>query len=269
MVGGLYDSSLTRARPFFAALFARDASGRGWLPKLLAASPNGRSALGDLVDAPGSLLESLAVEGASGHLACFEYPVAPPRELLIWFIENPDELVWPPRRELSKETVRLRRALLRDDPSGSRAGAQERARELIEKRSPFSPEWWRFEGVTQLDCVLMTDRLVITVEGKRNEPLSPATDWYPRRSQLVRNLEAAKQLANGRRWASLLLSEQPLAEGSDEHLEETLTVSAPHLKPIECNELHAAYLGNLTWEAACRAIELPFASLPDTREDRP
>src|SRR3954451_21987527 len=42
-----------------------------------------------------------------------------------------------------------------------------------------------------------TGRLVITVEGKRTESLLPPTDWYPARSQLVRNLEAARQVAHG------------------------------------------------------------------------
>jgi hypothetical protein len=179
VAGGAYDNSLTRVQLFFGALFSRDPSGRNWLPALLAATPNGRSVLGELVDAPGSLLSSLSVRGAGGRLACFEYPAAPPRELLEWFIEHPGELVWPPGAELSPETVRLRRALLCDDPPGARARAQARARELLATRSPFSREWWRFEGVTQLDCVLITDRLVVTVEGKRTEPLSPATDLVP------------------------------------------------------------------------------------------
>ena len=64
-----------------------------------------------------------------------------------------------------------------------------------------------------IDCVLMTDRLVISIEGKRTEPLSAATDWYPQRSQLVRNLEAANQLARGRAWASLLMSEEAIPAG--------------------------------------------------------
>jgi len=64
-----------------------------------------------------------------------------------------------------------------------------------------------------IDCVLMTDRLVISIEGKRTEPLSAATDWYPQRSQLVRNLGAAKQLAHGRAWASLLMSEEAIPAG--------------------------------------------------------
>src|SRR4051812_14025626 len=102
-----------------------------------------------------------------------------------------------------------------------------------------------------IDCVLMIETLIVTFEGKCTEPLSPATDWYPKRSQLVRNLEAAKQLAKERAWASLPLSEQPVPEGTDAALESALPESAPHLAGNERDELRAHYLGNLTWRDAC------------------
>lgn len=90
-----------------------------------------------------------------------------------------------------------------------------------------------------VDCVLMTPRLVITIEGNRTEPLSAVTDWYPKRSQLVRNLEAAKQLSSGRSWATMLLSELPVPEGSDAGLSTLLPSSAPHLDDAGRDELRA------------------------------
>jgi hypothetical protein len=118
-----------------------------------------------------------------------------------------------------------------------------------------------------VDCVLMTPQLVVTVEGKRTEPLSAATDWYPNRSQLVRNLEAAKQLANGRSWATMILSEVPVPDGTDSGLRTLLPTSAPHLDNAGREELRAHYLGNLTWQQACDATGLPFESLPRTTAD--
>ena len=118
-----------------------------------------------------------------------------------------------------------------------------------------------------IDCVIQTEQLVITIEGKRTEPISSATSWYPRRSQLVRNLEAAKHLANGRAWGTLLMSETALEEGTDAGLDAVLADSTPHLDAAERNELHAAYLGNLTWERACDAVGIPPGSLPDTTLD--
>lgn len=246
---------------FFTTLIGRDQSGRSWLPALLAAAPNGRALLGDLADEPGSLEAPLAVVGANGRLACFDHPATPSRKLLRWYVDHPEALSWPGGAELSGVAARLRRALLLDDPPGSQAKAQERARELIAAAPSRSPEWWKFEDMATLDCVLSTHRLVVTIVAKRSESLAPASEWYPARSELVRAIEAAKQIAADRRWTTLLLSEQPLAQGADEYLERTLAVAAPHLTDDERAELHAAYLGNMTWEQACEAVGFEYGAL--------
>ena len=251
-------------QPFFEALLTRDASGRSWLSALLAATPDGAAALGDLLEIPGYLSTLLAVRGMSGRRACFEYPVAASRTLLRWYVDHPERLHWPDNAELSAGSARLRHALLDDDPPGARARAQDRARELVSGRSPTADEWWRFEGVDTLDCMLITDRLVVTVKGQRTEPLAPATQWYPARSQLVRYLESAKHYAQGRHWASLLISDRELPEGSGAHLDRVLPESAPHLDTEARAELRAAYLGNLTWERACHAVGIAVDALPDT-----
>lgn len=263
MAGGLYDSSLTRVQPVFAALIGADPSGESWLSDLLAATTNG-TRLGSALAEPGTLLPALTAPNARGVLGCFEYPAHPPRSLLAWFIEHPDALVWPKGQTYGATTTRLRKALLHDVPPGSQADAQARARALVASRPTSAREWWRFEGTSMIDCVLLTDALVVTVEGKRTEPLSPATSWYPSRSQLVRNLEAAKQLAEGRAWASMLISEEPIAEGTPAGLASVLPRSAPHLGPEERDELHAHYLGNLTWRQACDATGLPWSVLPES-----
>ncbi len=232
---------------FFEALFASDPSGRSWLPALLAATPHGRAALGELVDDPGWIEVPLAVRGASGRLACFDYRVAPPRRLLAWYVDHPGELTWPAGTEPSPTVDRLRRALIDDDPPGARDRAQDRAHELIKTASPFTADWWRFEASAALDCVLLTDRLALTIEG---DPRSPATGWYPARTQLVRDLEAAKHLAIGRRFATLVLSDEPLSEG----IEDQVVAGTPHLSEPERDELRAGYVGSLTWAQAAEAV---------------
>lgn len=266
MPGGRYDSSLTRVRPFFSSVISKSPGGHPWLAKLLAATPNGGSVLRDLVDHPGPLDQTLTTVQQSGLLGAFEYPVAAQRQLLSWYVEHPEVLVWPPGASFSAETTRMRRALLEDTEPG-RAEAQAQARHLVETRAPASRGWWRFEGVSMIDCMLMTDKPVITIEGKRTESLSSATDWYPKRSQLVRNLEAANQVAHGRAWASLVISERPITEASEEALWESLPMSAPHLEAGKREELYAHYLGNMTWEQTCAAVDLPFDTLPDATAD--
>jgi len=160
------------------------------------------------LDDPGELLSTFLRPHPSGKAprACFEYEVLPERPFLQWCIEHPEELSWPRREDFKANTRRLRRAPLYDEPPG-RENAQAQALELLETRAVSERGWWRFEGSSFIDCVLATDRLVVTVEGKRTEPLSAATDWYPQRSQIVRNLEAARQIAKGRRWATVVISE--------------------------------------------------------------
>jgi hypothetical protein len=265
VLGSVDNRPLTAVEPFFTTLLRRDASGASWLPGLLAATPYGTDRLDEFAQAPGWLQTQLAVPGASGRLACFEYPAAAPKRLLAWYIDHPDRLVWPADAVVnaSAETVRLRRVLLDDDPLGARARAQERAHDLLARSSGLTPAWWRFEELTKLDCVLITERLVVTIEVERGDGLPPATPWYPQRSQLVRNLEAARHLADGKRFASLVLSRRPLPDAADEQLERTLPTSAPHLDQLERRELHDAYLGNLTWDGACDAVDMPRDWLPD------
>jgi hypothetical protein len=138
---------------------------------------------------------------------------------------------------------------------------------LAETRPTSAREWWRFEGTSMIDCVLLTEALVITIEGKRTEPLSASTAWYPKRSQLVRNIEAAKQLSHGREWASLVISETLLPEATGEAVEAVLPESAPQLSAAERDELLAHYLGNITWADGCEATGVDPASLPDTTGD--
>ncbi|MBV9819540.1 MAG: hypothetical protein JOZ07_14500 [Solirubrobacterales bacterium] len=249
----------TRAAPsavqrFFDALLTRDAAGGSWLRPLLAATPYGPATLGELVEAPGWLQSQLAVRGAEGRLGCFDYPTAPSPALEAWFIDHPSALTWPPGARMSTDALRLRRALIDDDPPGSQARAQERAHELQSRRSALSREWWRFEAVTRLDCVLITDRLAITVQAPGGDRLEATTEWYPPRSQLHRGLEAARRLADGKRFASLVLSRTPLPGADAATLARELPAGAPHLDELERRELADAYLGNLTWQAAAAAV---------------
>lgn len=194
--------------------------------------------------------------GPSGRLGCFDFPTAPPRGLVAWYIDHPAALTWVESDELTREATRLRRALIEDAPPGAREKAQQRARELLGVRSPFAREWWRFEDATRLECALLTDRLVITVAARGDEAARPASPWYPARSELVRVVEAARELAGDRAWASLSLSESRTPSATRERLRAGLTHGAPHLDSAERAELAEAYLGQLTWAQARRAVGL-------------
>jgi hypothetical protein len=263
VVGSHDDVERTPVQPFFERLFGQDPSGVSWLGPLLQATPLAGHRLGELAQQPGWLETPLAVRGTRGRLACFDYLAAPSPRLLRWYIDHPHELTWPEGEEGSEHSNRLRRALLYDDPPGSQVRAQERARDLLRTRSALSREWWRFEEVTTLDCVLITDRLVITVEAQAGPTLSAATPWYPKRPALARTTEAAKHIAQDRAWASLLLSDEPIEAARAPNFAHSLTHAAPHLDSDDRLDLANAYLGNLTWDAAREALGVEGLSLPE------
>jgi hypothetical protein len=241
-------SSPTRVERLFDALLARDGAGGSWLAPLLRAAPCGRARFGELADAPGWLEVTLAVHTQTGRRGAFEYPAAPSRRLLGWFIDHPDELQWSADPDATVETVRLRQALIDDTPAGARARAQDRAHDLVRRSAPLGRAWWRFEEARAVDCLLMTDRLVVVVRAREEVP-EPATPWLPRRSGLVRDLEAARRFADGGKpWGVLELGDEDGAPAGA--VAAAVRAGAPHLDDAERAELSAAYLGTLSWETA-------------------
>ncbi|HEX5191897.1 MAG TPA: hypothetical protein VFW09_03780 [Solirubrobacteraceae bacterium] len=239
-----------------APLLARDPGGRSWLPALLGACPGARARLGELVDEPGWLEVPLAVQTASGLLGAFCYPSAASRELLRWYVDHPERLTRPATDgDASPEMRVLRRALLDDDPPGSRARAQDRAHDLLRASTPRAPTWWRFEEPGRLDCVLLTDRLAVSITAPDERGgLRPATPWYPSRSELVRDLEAARRLAGGRAWAGLLLSDAAPPPRLDADEPTTVEAGTPHLDEDGRADVAGAYLGRLTPDQVRAAV---------------
>ncbi len=269
---------MTRVWPVFDYLFANDATGRSWLPLLLRLGRPPARAANDWMKAPGELLPSIArfsreipgnlsrVLGVDGCAklkrlrGAFESEFAPPASFLGWMLAHPERLTWPkerggqPRRFV-EPTQHLRELLLGGD-AGTQARAMQALKRAGAKRS--RRQWWAFEGWTSVDCWLETDRLVLFIEGKRTEPIASATDWFPARNQVARNVEVAAELAKQPRkdFGVMVCTEQPVTLTQDQFND-----SLPHLGEAERNELYEHYLGCVTWQqvrdALCPASELP------------
>jgi hypothetical protein len=242
------DATQSQVVSLIAPLFARDPGGRSWLAQLLAACPRSRDRLAEIVEDPGWLEIPLAVETTTGLLGCFSYPSAADRQLLRWYIDHPEQLTAPRSdRDASPEMRVLRRALLHDDPPGSRARAQDRAHDLQRSSTPRSATWWRFEEPGRLDCVLLTERVVVSITAPDERGgLAPATPWYPQRSELVRDLESAWRLAGGRAWAGMLISDVAPPPELDPGNAATVAAGTPHLDAAARADVADAYLGRLT-----------------------
>ena len=255
---GKLNSSLTRVQPVFSALCSRDPSGVTWLRPLLEMA---RRTTGP---------EPMAIPADVGQLVVprqFELAVDPPRSFLRWLIEHHKDLSWPGEKAWSKwteETQKKRRALREENP-----GVQAEALfELETCRYLPDQAWWRFEGVTQVDCALLTPSTVVFVEGKRTEKgPSKGVTWYQGRNQVLRVLDCAAAFARqtGRpHYFAMLVVEKTLVEGDPDRQREieaivsadTVQRSLPHLNSREQVELMSHYLGTTTWQDVVEAFDL-------------
>jgi hypothetical protein len=140
--------------------------------------------------------------------------------------------------------ARTKRAdLFSTDPS-RREVAQAEALAAIDRlgAGASSRKWWAFEGFTHVDCCLETDSFLLFIEGKRKEPISPATRWFRQRNQIWRNVEAARELASGRDFGLILAVEN----GAERLLDAALRTrddSLPHLSHDRRQELQRHLLG--------------------------
>lgn len=272
---GCYNSSITRVRPFFHALFLRDPSGKSWLPALLHLARCNQEYATSLAADTGTLVKDTVekrpyADRILAHYGikeialekCFERSVPPPAGFLKWLIEHPCKMTWPmdgqKKRLYGDKTQRLRTGLIGGDIEAKSAALTGLMHCGVEKSKR---KWWAFEGFTEVDCLLETDKLVLFIEGKRTECLSASTDWYPLRNQLVRNLEVARNMAHGRQYAVLVISETALEPLTDT----VFTDSLPHFCGDDIRDLKNHFLGNTYWDDVCKAVD--GINLPDTTAD--
>ena len=220
---GKYNSSETRVRPFFRAMIGREPLGTTWLPKLLALAPRGKSyPHPDLLAHPGCIREIQPTLVSDS-----EKVLVPPEAFLRWLILHPESMTWPKggRASYGGDAQLWRERLMgRSDLTGApemdrreirKADRQRAVDEAIGELGWSGAArsrgcWWAFEGFTSVDFYLQTDYLRIYVEGKRTEALSSSTDWYPRRNQLLRNLESAQTDAGGSPFACVVMAGEQL-----------------------------------------------------------
>jgi hypothetical protein len=273
---GQLNSSITRVWPVFDFLLQQDATGQSWLPKLL-----GLCSSGPGFRDPGSLMPALAarerllpppIATVLGSKAAarigrirtaFEKEIPPAAPFLRWLIEHPDRLSWPQNKSeplrYGESTESKRRSLI--------AGTLDTRAEALEALAMHGAagsrrRWWAFEGFTSVDCYLETENLLVLIEGKRTEPIASSTAWFPSRNQIIRNVEVAKALADGRKDYAVILcaeTQTPLAEN-------LWSESLPHLSEAERNDLRSHYRGCVLWKDIVQAI-CPTVRLPESVDD--
>jgi hypothetical protein len=281
VVRGRLNSSITRVRPVFQALLRRDPTGTSWVWTLLGMATCNDAYAGAMQKNVGELrphciklrtyddrvLKFYGVDNIQ-LAGCFEPSLPPPSAFLSWLIKHPEQMVWPHtkkgRGKFGQTAQDRREKLFGEHGRKEQQTVQEEAlNELALVGAPGSlRKWWAFEGFSSIDCFLETDSLLLLIEGKRTEPLGPSTNWYPKRNQLIRNLEVAHSLASGREFGVLVISEKDIGPLS----KDTIDASLPHLGENERIELMRHYFGCMTWESVCKEMGTSFKSLPSETE---
>lgn len=273
---GEHNSSITRVWPVFDHLFDKDPTGASWFGDLLRmGSRAGKTDIASLVTGdlrpdlakwgrplPSAIRSALRTSGAPMVPEirwAYEADSPPPAAFLRWLIENASSLSWPrdPKTKALRRygpTTQSKREELRNGNQFTRTDA---LNALAAAGGPGSRrKWWAFEGFTSVDCTLETETVLVYIEGKRFEPVSRSTEWFPKRNQVVRNLEVAKERAAGREYYVLVCSESPPdVKDSD------FTDGLPHFSDAEIAELKRHYLGHVLWgrivSDLCPGLVLP------------
>ena len=262
----LKNSSDTRVRPFFQNLLNRDASGLSWLTKLVKLASQNKDLASKMAMMNCRILDQLVEGSKNDKPKCFEHSVSPSKNFLRWLNEHPERLRVPENYGTKDEDKRERRKCLQGEYGVQRQ--QEMMKDAInllnEKGAQGSrKQWWAFEGFTMMDCLLETDDFLLGIEGKRTDKVSPATDWFPQRNQIIRNLEVLKEKAGTKEYAILLMSE----DGKDPITDNDFYNSLPHYSEQEIAEIKKHYLGAVSWRQACEAVGLDYSALPETIRD--
>jgi len=254
MPGGQHDSSKTRVKPVFDALWSR---GRTWLPELLTLPQ---------CDSPGAREDTGAdLVLREGYWEPNEKGLDPPVSLLSWLIRN------LPGTGRTIDGDDNRRKLLEGDPE-----TVSTALRLL--RSEYAPRaWYVFEGQTYPDVFLVAQDALVVIEGKRTElNATTETKWLPGRHQIWRHLDAAWEL-RGRRFVYGFF----IVEGDDqdegwsvpelwrESAAECLKANAlrssfPHRSTEEVQSIASCFLGVTTWRQVCEQFGLDWHRLPKT-----
>lgn len=258
---GEKDSSKTRVKPVFDALFLKDKTGLSWLGKLLKLP----SMLNmELPLFPETLPLNVHAWGDN------EKALFPPRSLLRWLIMN---LEIPENYKIenrSENTQKKREALIRKDPAVIRE-----ALSLLEHPVLLDRAWYILEVPTYPDVYLETEILVVVIEGKRTEYTSTTkTTWMPVRHQILRHLDCAWEIRGSRKLFGFFIVE---GEGgadavnvperwmkicSDTISRGALAQSLPHRTLDEQAEIAKCFLGALTWQKICAEFQIDWSILP-------
>lgn len=266
------DMGLTRVQPVFDALRDQAADGHPWLRGLWEMAALTREAVAvpppaEMGTLPTSEMRS---DRDARQGAVYQRAVAPPAAFLRWLLDNPQMMeVRDPSNfgAKSADAQRWRGKLFSDDERLVSEARDEGLRQFGKRLAQRGRrKWWAFEGFLRVDCCLSTEACVLFVEDRPTEPVPPSTLWFPSRSRVWRNVEAAKEFAGDRAFGVILaVDEEADGVAALAHATNTLAGSYPHLDGAPRADLARHFLGFVTWTEIVATFGLP----PECLTERP
>jgi hypothetical protein len=258
---GKYDSSRTRVVPVFNHLVSADPIGTTWLTPLLRLGSSSAQKL--------DFDQGRLTSGQPRWWGKNERRLDPPRDLLYWLVANASE---PSSEKMwgTDATREKRKKLIARDP----AIIAEAVRLLKTRLRPGV--WYVLEGKSAPDVFLETTNALIVIEGKRTERMATSsTNWMPKRSQMLRHMDAAWEIRGAKRVLGLMIVEgdggaDAVAVSShwanqarQQILERTLTDSLPHRSVEERRQIAGGFLGATTWQRVCTIFAIKWPPVDD------
>lgn len=259
---GKFDSSKTRVVPVFDRLHDLDPTGAAWLGTLMAlGSRFGHS--------PTLLTIGPTIQPERRYWGAGERRLPPPLSLLEWLVANAS----PPSSDAlwGSEKVRSQRErLVARDPQTIQAALTQ----LKGRRTRGA--WYVLEGPSSPDVFIETEHVLLVVEGKRTErKLTTDTTWMPRRSQILRHMDAAWEIRAGRRVLGLVIVEGSggadalapsrywIDQANDQVSDDLLENSLPHRDTATRKVLSDGFLGVTTWQRVCQEFGIAWPPYAD------
>ena len=264
-------SSLARVQPIFNQLLDQWPGGETWLGELWEMAARRRP--GVALARPEELGSLVASDTPLDHAArlgqVYERTLAPPAAFLSWLLENPGALQVrdPTAFGAKSDDAKAWRAKLFSGDQHLVGEAQREGLNQLGKRlaQRGRNKWWAFEGFSRIDCCLITDACVLFVEGNCTEGAASSTLWFPRRTQLWRNVEAAGEFAGGKPFAVMLgVEHEANGAAALADAERSLAGSYPHLDARQRAELSRHLIGFVTWGDVVTRFGLRPESLLDS-----
>jgi hypothetical protein len=148
--------------------------------------------------------------------------------------------------------------------------------EIRARTSARAKAWYVLEGKSAPDVYFETTNALTVIEGKRTERKATGqTTWMPKRSQMLRHMDAAWEIRGAKRVLGLMIVEGDggadavtvshhwANEARQQVLDKTLIDSLPHRSVEERRQIAAGFLGVTTWQRVCAAFAITWPPVDD------